>query len=292
MTANRRAVPARGALAYLIAAAIVCTFGAAEARAQTFTAVLHHAEVTPAQINILTGDEVVWRNASFRNHTVTSAAGGFDSGIVQPGRTFTHAFPADGSFAYACKLHPSVQGTVDVYPVLLTKGQRKLGGGSIATLEGRALPGGGPVSIEADRGSGFQQVATVGAAPDGSFTADVPLDAPSTFRAVVAAGAGPGLKVGLAPPQDMKLSATTRRGRLALKVRATSSPKGSVVVLQAYLRERFGWWTIRRAKLGSDQKARFRLGHSRPRRLRALVVLPDGFTVAATSNELRLKHRH
>ena len=287
-----RAVPARGAIAFLLAAAMVCTFGVPEGSAQTFTAVLHHADVTPAQIKVLRGDDVVWRNASFRNHTVTSAAGGFDSGIVQPGRTFTHLFGADGSFSYACKLHPSVQGKVDVYPVLLTRGQRKLGGGSVATLEGRTLAGAGPVSIEADRGSGFQQVATVGVAPDGSFTADVVLDAPTTYRAVVAAGAGPGLKVDLAPPQDLRLSAKARRGRLALDVRATSSPQGSLVVLQAYLRERFGWWTIRRAKLGSDQGARFRLGRTRVRRLRALVVLPDGFTVAATSNELRLKHRH
>jgi plastocyanin len=292
MTANRMAVPARSAIAILLAAAIVCTAGVAEGRAQTFTAVLHHADVTPAQINLLRGDEVVWRNASFRNHTVTSAAGGFDSGLVQPGRTFTHLFDADGSFPYACKLHPSVQGRVDVYPVLLTEGQRKLGGGSVATLEGRALPNAGPVSIEADRGSGFVQVATVGPAPDGSFTADVPLDAPTTYRAVVAAGTGPGLKVDLAPPQDLRLSAKARRGRLALDVRATTSPKGSLIVLQAYLRERFGWWTIRRAKLGPDQGARFRLGRTRVRRLRALVVGPDGFTATATSNELRLKHRH
>ena len=183
---------ARDAIAAMFAAAIVCTFGVPESRAQTFTAVLHHADVTPAHIDILRGDQVVWRNASFRNHTVTSSAGGFDSGMVQPGRTFTQVFSADGSFPYACKLHPSVQGEVDVYPVLLTKGQRKLGGGPVATLEGRTLAGAGPVSIEEDRGAGFQQVATAGPAPDGSFTVDVLLDAPATFRAVVAAGAGPG----------------------------------------------------------------------------------------------------
>jgi hypothetical protein len=109
---------------------------------------------------------------------------------------------------------------------------------------------------------------------------------------VVAAGASPPLKVDLAPPQDLALSASRKKGRTILNVKAQSTQAGAVIVLQAYLRERFGWWTIKHAKLSPSRHASFRLGRTRVGRLRALVFGPDGFTVAATSNELRLKRSH
>jgi hypothetical protein len=102
------------------------------------------------------------------------------------------------------------------------------------------------------------------------------------------------LKVDLTPPQDLVLSASRKKRRTILNVKAQRTAPGAVVVLQAYLRERFGWWTIKHAKLSSARQARFRLGRTGVGRLRALVFGPDGFTVVATSNELLQKrpHRH
>ena len=66
----------------------------------------------PAQITIATGTTVAWRNEDSVPHTVTSTDGAFDSGIFDPGATFTWTFAEPGSFPYACQLHPQMQGTV------------------------------------------------------------------------------------------------------------------------------------------------------------------------------------
>lgn len=66
------------------------------------------------ETTITAGDTVVWDNVS-GTHTVTECnsdfsvcppAGGFDSGFLGPGDTFTHTFEAAGTFPYWCALHP------------------------------------------------------------------------------------------------------------------------------------------------------------------------------------------
>jgi hypothetical protein len=49
---------------------------------------------------------------------VTAADGSFDSGILDAGGTFQHTFLEAGTFAYACRLHPEMQGSVIVDPSL------------------------------------------------------------------------------------------------------------------------------------------------------------------------------
>jgi plastocyanin len=66
----------------------------------------------PAQVTIPTGTAVSWSNDDSVPHTVTSSDGVFDSGIFDPGGTFTWTFDQPGAFPYACQLHPQMQGTV------------------------------------------------------------------------------------------------------------------------------------------------------------------------------------
>lgn len=68
----------------------------------------------PAQITIQPGATVVWTNDDSVPHTVTANDGAFDSGIFDPGANFSWTFDQPGSFAYACQLHPQMQGTVTV----------------------------------------------------------------------------------------------------------------------------------------------------------------------------------
>jgi plastocyanin len=68
----------------------------------------------PAQITIQPGATVVWTNDDSVPHTVTAGDGAFDSGIFDPGASFSWIFDQPGSFAYACQLHPQMQGTVSV----------------------------------------------------------------------------------------------------------------------------------------------------------------------------------
>lgn len=68
----------------------------------------------PPAITIPAGSTVTWRNDDGTPHTVTALAGSFDSGIFDPGATFSWTFPQPGAFAYQCLLHSTMQGSVVV----------------------------------------------------------------------------------------------------------------------------------------------------------------------------------
>ena len=71
-----------------------------------------------------------------------------------------------------------------------------------------------------------------------------------------------------------------------LQVRVTPPDPGATVVLQVWLRERFGWFPVSARKLDRRSSALFPIHHP-GRRSRAVLVLPDGFTPVAMSSPLR-----
>jgi plastocyanin len=75
----------------------------------------------PSPVTIKQGTSVTWTNNDSTLHTVSSglpeqgAIGTlFDSSLIAPGKTFTHAFDKAGSFDYSCTLHPFMRGQVVV----------------------------------------------------------------------------------------------------------------------------------------------------------------------------------
>jgi len=68
----------------------------------------------PPQINLQAGDTVSWTNNGRQAHTVTSDSNTFDSGRLDPGRTFSFTFQGAGAFSYHCAIHPTMRGTVVV----------------------------------------------------------------------------------------------------------------------------------------------------------------------------------
>jgi len=72
---------------------------------------------SPSSVSIQPGDTVqwVWKSKSMP-HSVTSSGGLFDSGVHQSNTfTFSHTFPAAGTFPYFCTVHPILmKGTVTV----------------------------------------------------------------------------------------------------------------------------------------------------------------------------------
>jgi hypothetical protein len=52
-------------------------------------------------------------------------------------------------------------------------------------------------------------------------------------------------------------------------VRSVPAKPGALVGLQLHLRERFGWWTVDRARVDRHSRARFVLRRRRPVRARA-----------------------
>lgn len=63
---------------------------------------------TPAIVEISKGTTVTWTNDDGVPHTVTSISGAFDSGNLEPGKTYSYTFNQAGPFEYSCSNHPSM----------------------------------------------------------------------------------------------------------------------------------------------------------------------------------------
>ena len=71
----------------------------------------------PHDVTVKAGTTIKWTNSDQVPHTVTkeSGPGGeFDSGTVDPGKTFEQTFDTKGSIKYVCEIHPGQDGTITV----------------------------------------------------------------------------------------------------------------------------------------------------------------------------------
>ena len=81
----------------------------------------------PSLVAISPGDTVTWTNTDNAAHTITSGNvnnghdGLFDSGLFNPGTTFSHTFEHPGEYPYFCHVHPWMSGHVTVDVVSDTK---------------------------------------------------------------------------------------------------------------------------------------------------------------------------
>jgi plastocyanin len=70
----------------------------------------------PPKLSIWVGTAVTWVNHDDTPHTATSAAKVFGSPVLDTDDRFTFRFDQVGTYAYFCKLHPPMNGTVEVTP--------------------------------------------------------------------------------------------------------------------------------------------------------------------------------
>jgi plastocyanin len=271
----------RALLGTVFAAAVL----AAPADADTVPVSILDSGPVPPRLPVLAADTVGWRNSSLVNrHTVTGA--GFDSGPIVPGGGFFHDFPTPGAYPYICTIHPFVNGEVDVYALLLNAPGRAVARGAATTLSGRAAPGVQSLTIEEDTGAGFRPVAAAHTA-SGVFHAVVRPSATALYRAVSGAHASPPVQVQVSDRNDLAVKASGRR----LQVHLEPPNPGARVSLQFELRERFGWWTVARARLDKRSNARFAVRRRAPVRARVVLTQSDGWTPLAVSKVVRVGAR-
>jgi plastocyanin len=91
----------------LIAAADVPT-------SSSHTVTIEGAGFQPKVLTVKVGDSVMWVNKDPFPHTVTSRAGDFDSGEIQPGKSWTYTAETKGTFPYICTLHPTMKAMLRV----------------------------------------------------------------------------------------------------------------------------------------------------------------------------------
>ena len=76
--------------------------------------VINRMSFTQPQLAIAAGTTVTWKNEDQLPHTVTATDKGFDSGMIEPGSSWSHTFDQPGTFTYYCLPHPFMKGTVVV----------------------------------------------------------------------------------------------------------------------------------------------------------------------------------
>jgi plastocyanin len=72
---------------------------------------IHYLQPT---IEIEVGTTVEWKNNDPLLHSVTADNKSFDSGVIQPGKTYRHTFTRAGTFRFHCVPHPFMTGTIVV----------------------------------------------------------------------------------------------------------------------------------------------------------------------------------
>jgi hypothetical protein len=253
----------------------------------------------PAQLDVMVGDNVVWRNNSIKTHNVKFESAGFDLGRIAPRGGANHRFEAAGTFAYICTIHDGMEGEIGVYPLLLDGPARRVRRGTSIALHVRAPEGAGEVAIEADYGAGYGRIAVAGPAEGGGHEgheepgtvhANVAASETATYRAVSSAGASQEVRVEVTDAPDLSAKVRRRRaGGSLVSVSASPAAPGARVVLQLKLRERFGWWPVARARLDRRSRATFAVRGRRGAPARAVLVGPDWATPLSQSRVLRIR---
>jgi plastocyanin len=73
---------------------------------------MKNMKFSPATIEIRKGDTVEWKNEDITPHTATFPT--FDSGSIDPDKSWRHTFSDAGSFPYSCTFHPDMKAAVTV----------------------------------------------------------------------------------------------------------------------------------------------------------------------------------
>ena len=239
---------------------------------------IQFAAFGPSQLDTLPGETVAWTNVSERTHTVTSDTGLFASEDLPGGARFAFQFSEAGTFRYHCSIHPSMVGEVDVRRVILGPlPTAAVAVGARVDFTGRSADPTQIVSIQRRLdGSTFKTIASVTPAPDGAWQTTVDAEATGDYRAASGADVS----------QTRRLLVGIRRVRVhatrnGISVTVTPSSPYSRILVEVYLRERFGWWPVSTARVDYVSEAEVRV--RRPARVRVVLVDKDGWTPIATS---------
>ena len=102
-------VPRALLICTVLAALAGLTASEGAARPKTHTVTIHGMHFVPANMKVNLGDTVIWQNEDIVPHTATSARKSFDSGTIEPGKSWKYVFKKKGSYSYICVYHPTMK---------------------------------------------------------------------------------------------------------------------------------------------------------------------------------------
>jgi plastocyanin len=85
-----------------------------EASAATYVVVIEQMRFEPPVLTVAPGDRIVWVNKDLFPHTATADKAAFDSRDISPDASWSYVAREAGSYAYSCRLHPTMHATLNV----------------------------------------------------------------------------------------------------------------------------------------------------------------------------------
>jgi plastocyanin len=86
----------------------------ASTEAPAVTVNIHDFAFGPAEVTATVGQTIGWTNEDSAAHTATTDDGGCDTGAIAQDATAGLVFDAAGTYAYHCKIHPNMTGTITI----------------------------------------------------------------------------------------------------------------------------------------------------------------------------------
>ena len=239
-----------------IAVAGVALVLAAPASTATSTVQIKSTGFVPASVTINQDDSVTWTNTDTKDHQVVANGGSFASAILKPGKTYTHAFRAGGTFRYHDGLHPTLKGTITVRgappQVTLATSVPVVKFGTQVTLTGTVSNkrAGETVTLTAlPFGQTTKQViATLQTTANGAFSFNVTPQVNTTYQAQ---WKGSESSVAVQVQPLIKLPFVSHSGWFHFYVTAGESFAGRSVYLQRFTLSHT-WINVRKLQLGQQ----------------------------------------
>jgi len=103
-------------LAFIALAGLLAAFNssAAPQAASDVAVTIENFHFVPATLRIAAGSSITWTNKDEEVHTVMDAAGGFRSGALDEGQSYSYTFAKPGVYRIACSLHPQMSESITV----------------------------------------------------------------------------------------------------------------------------------------------------------------------------------
>jgi plastocyanin len=249
---SRRLAPAAATiLAACVAAAVAAPPSLADSTGAERNVDIPGTSFSPDALTVLVGDTVTWTNHDGMTHTVTADRGEFDSDRLEPGERFASTFLQPGVYRYHCRIHRFMHGEIDVYALALIGPNRSVRLGSTVTLNGLVPGDVRSVTLEQQQADGsYKAVASDSPAADGSFSFRISVSGPALFRARADEQLSDPVAVRPQPLVTMRLGRLD--GRATVAIAAGPNQSAAPIALERYVKERYWWMPIRRAKLGAD----------------------------------------
>lgn len=95
-------------------AILLATLAPAAFSSQTHTVVIESMTYRESVLKVRVGDRITWINKDLVPHTATSTDETFDSGSIDPGKSWTWVAQKAGRFPYLCTFHSPMKGELIV----------------------------------------------------------------------------------------------------------------------------------------------------------------------------------